>query len=49
MVVDLADKSYFFIRAALDLDISGAVGLAIDETISMRIDIAINFFRLSLW
>ena len=48
-MVDLVGWLYFFIEAAVDLDIGKAIGLAIGGAILMGTDVAINFFRLFLW
>ena len=45
-MVDLTGQSCFFVKAAIDLAISEAVGLAINATISTRTDIAIGFSEL---
>ena len=49
VVVDLADRSHFFVRAAVGLIISGAVGLAIGGAILIGTNIAIGSSGLSLW
>ena len=47
-MVDLAGWLYFFVRAAVGLDIGGMVGLAIGGAVLTEIDITINFSGLSL-
>ena len=49
IVVDLASQPCFFVEAAVGLAICGVVDLAIGKTISMETDVAVSFFRLSLW
>ena len=49
MMVNLRGWPRFFVGAAVGLTISGTVGLAIDGAVLMETDVAVNFFRLSLW
>ena len=48
MVVDLAGQPRFFIRAAVGLSIDRVMGKAIDRAVSIRINIAIDFFEIVL-
>ena len=48
VVVDLADWLRFFIGAVVSLGIDKAVNLAIGRAISMKTNIAVGFFGLSL-
>ena len=48
IVVDLAGQPPFFIRAAIDLDISEVVGLVINGAILIKMDVIIGFIKLSL-
>ena len=49
VVVDLAGQPRFFVRAAVGLAISKAMGLAISEAILTKTNITIGFSGLSLW
>ena len=47
-MVVLAGQSYFFVRAAVGLAISGVVGLAIGGAVLTGTDVTIGFSGLSL-
>ena len=49
MVVDLAGRPRFFIRAVIGLGISRVVGLAIGGAVLIGTDVAIGFSELFLW
>ena len=50
-MVDLISQSCFcFIEISIEgLGISGVIGLVIDRTVLMEIDVAVGFFGLFLW
>ena len=48
VVVDLASRSHFFVGAAMDLNIDGTMGLAIDKTVLIETDVTVGFSELSL-
>ena len=47
-MMNLASQLYFFIRAAMGLDISRVIGLAISKAVLIRTNVAIDFSGLFL-